>query len=147
MLFRSVLCSASEYQVALFSTISWCLWQRRNRLRENQPTWPLKEVGERAIVLVWEFFDVCKSDAGLSVLAARVRWSHPPEGIYMVNFDAAMFEDSSCAAIGVAIRDSDGEIIAASSQRIPLPFSVEMAEAMATRRAALFAQEMCLSKE
>ena len=50
--------------MALFSTISCCLWQRRNRLRENQPTWPLKEVGERAIVLVREFFDACKSDAG-----------------------------------------------------------------------------------
>ena len=44
--------------MALFSTISWCLWQRRNRLRQ------LKEVGERAIVLVREFFDACKSDAG-----------------------------------------------------------------------------------
>ena len=116
-------------------------------MRKNQPTWPLKEVGERAIVLVRDFFDACKSDAGPSVPAAHVRWSRPPEGIYKVNFDTAVFENSSCAGIGVAIRDSDGEIIAALSQRIPLPFSVEMAEAMATRRAALFAQEMCLSKE
>ena len=60
--------------MALFSTISWCLWQTWNRLRKNQPTWPLKEVGERAIVLVWEFFDVCKSDARPSVLAAHVCW-------------------------------------------------------------------------
>ena len=34
----------------------------------------------------------------------------------------------------------------ALSQRIPLPFSVEMVEAMATRRATLFAQELSLSK-
>uniref|UniRef100_A0A7N2KNZ5 RNase H type-1 domain-containing protein n=1 Tax=Quercus lobata TaxID=97700 RepID=A0A7N2KNZ5_QUELO len=121
----------------------WSFFERRNRLRENQPTWPLKEVGERAIVLVREFFDACKSDAGPSVLAAHVRWSRPPEGIYKVNFDAAMFENSSCAGIGMAIRDSDSEIIATLSQRIPLPFSVEMEEAMA----ALFAQGSCLSKE
>ena len=71
-----------------------------------------------------------------------MRWSRPPEGIYKVNFDAAMFENSSCAGIG-AIRDSDSEIIATLSQRIPLPFSMEMVEAMA----ALFAQGSCLSKE
>ncbi|KAK7854437.1 hypothetical protein CFP56_032231 [Quercus suber] len=41
------------------------------------------------------------------------------------------FENAGYAGIGVAIRDSDGEIIAALSQQIPLPFSVEMAEAMA----------------
>ena len=68
-----------------------------------------------------------------------MRWSRPLEGIYKVNFDATMFENSSCTGIGVAIRDSVGEIIATLSQRIPHPFSVEMEEAMAT----LFAQEMC----
>ena len=26
------------FQIALFSTISLCLWQRRNHLRKNQPT-------------------------------------------------------------------------------------------------------------
>lgn len=50
-----------------------------------------------------------------------------------MNFDAALFENIGCAGIGVAIQNSEGEIIAALSQRIPLPFSVEMAEAMAAR--------------
>ena len=63
-----------------------------------------------------------------------------------MNFDAALFENVGRAGIGVAIRDSEGEIIGALSQRIPLPFSVEMVEAMATRRATLFAQELSLSK-
>ena len=65
-------------------------------------------------------------------------------GVFKVNFDAALFENTGNARIGVAIRDSDGEIIAALSQRIPLPFSVEMAEAMATHRAILFAQELSI---
>ena len=63
-----------------------------------------------------------------------------------MNFDAALFENIGCKCIGVAIRDSEGEIIAALSQKIPLPFSVEMAEAMTARQALLFAQELSLSK-
>ena len=63
-----------------------------------------------------------------------------------MNFDAALFENIGCAGIGVAIRDSKGEITAALSQRIHLPFSVEMAEAMEARRVLLFAQELSVSK-
>ena len=125
--------NASEFQVALFLTISWCLWQRRNRLRENQTTWPLLEVGERAGMLVREYLELCNLGAVPRGLAAQVRWCRPPEGVYKVNFDASLFENVGYAGIGVAIRDSEGEIIAALSQQIPLPFSVEMAEAMAAR--------------
>ncbi|KAK7845966.1 hypothetical protein CFP56_008599 [Quercus suber] len=119
---------------------------RRNRLRENQPAWPLNEVGERAIGLVREFFEVGKSEVVTRGTAAPVRWSRPPDGFYKVNFDAALFGNLGCAGIRVAVRDSVGAIIAALSQRIPLPLSVEMAEAMAVRRAVLFVQELCLSK-
>ena len=67
-------------------------------------------------------------------------------GVFKVNFKVALFENIGSADIGVAIRDSNGEIIAALSQRILLHFSVEMAEAMAARRALLFAQELSLYK-
>ena len=56
------------------------------------------------------------------------------------------FENLGCAGIEVAIRHSTGEIIAALSQRIPLPHSVEMVEAMAACRTIVFTQEMSLSK-
>lgn len=115
-------------------------------MRENQPTWSLKEVDERASMLVREFLDTCNTNAGPSGPIALVRWSRPPEGNYKVNFDAAMFEHIGCASIRVAIRDSEGKIIAALSQRIPLPFLVEMAKAMAACAVALIEQEMCLSK-
>ncbi|KAK7823802.1 hypothetical protein CFP56_035048 [Quercus suber] len=35
------------FTVAFFSTIAWSLWERRNRIRENQPSWPLHEIGNR----------------------------------------------------------------------------------------------------
>ncbi|KAK4600121.1 hypothetical protein RGQ29_009977 [Quercus rubra] len=50
----------STYQVALSSTIGWCLWQCRNRLKENPLTWQLHELGNRAKELVLEYLDVKK---------------------------------------------------------------------------------------
>ena len=63
-----------------------------------------------------------------------------------MNFNATLFEGSGCAGIRVVIRNSDGAIIAALSQRIPLPHSVELAEALAAHRTVVFAQEMSIFK-
>ena len=60
-----------------------------------------------------------------------------------MNFDAALFENAGCAGIGATIRDSEGEITAAQSQMIPLPFSVEMAEAIAAHE-QLFLRKKCV---
>uniref|UniRef100_A0A7N2N060 Reverse transcriptase zinc-binding domain-containing protein n=1 Tax=Quercus lobata TaxID=97700 RepID=A0A7N2N060_QUELO len=51
-------------------------------VRENQPTWQLKEIGDSARALVQEFFEACQSDSGPIVPTVPVRWSRPPEGIY-----------------------------------------------------------------
>ena len=102
-------------------------------MRENQPTWPLYEVGERVVMLVWEFLDLCKPNALSRGSGVQVCWSRLPKDVFKVNFDAALFENIGSAGIGVAIRDSEGEIIVALSQRIPLSFSMEMAQAMAAR--------------
>ena len=45
----------SSFRVALFATISWCLWQRRNRVRVHQPSWQLDEIEGRAKVMDNEF--------------------------------------------------------------------------------------------
>ena len=73
---------------------------------------------------------------------ARVRWSPPTENLYKANFDATMFEYLGFAGLGVVIRDCRGNVLAALSQKIALPQSVEMAEALATKRAVQLAIEM-----
>lgn len=59
-LVEAIMEQGSAFTVALFSTIAWSLWERRNRIRENQPSWPLHEIGNKAKELVLEFFDVHK---------------------------------------------------------------------------------------
>ena len=75
----------------------------------------MKEIGDQARALVQEYFDACQSASGLSVPVAPVHWTRPPDGLYKLNFDAALFEGSGYAGIGVAIRDSRGAIIGALS--------------------------------
>ena len=73
-------------------------------------------------------------------------WFPPREGVYKANFDATLFEHCNCAGLGVVVRDCNGEVIAALSQRIALPHSVEQAEAQAASRAVTLAKELCLSQ-
>ena len=47
-LLEEVLRKGSKYHVASFSTMAWCLWQRRNPLRMNESVWPLHELSDRA---------------------------------------------------------------------------------------------------
>ena len=59
--------------------------------------------------------------------------------VYKVNFDGATFRDIASAGLGVVVHDSDGLVIVALSEQIHLPLTVAALEALACRRAILFA--------
>ncbi|XP_023920849.1 uncharacterized protein LOC112032314 [Quercus suber] len=65
--------------------------------------------------------------------------------MYKTNYDGALFAESEEARIGVIVRDGKGDVIAALAEKIPYPSSVEVLEALATRRAAKFVVELGLS--
>ena len=141
-LFEAVLELCSTFNVAVFATTAWSLWQRRNRLREHQPTWPLHEVHKRVKEMVMEYLDIQTQVLSLVSRSPWVGWSPPLEGVYKANFDVALFEHCNCAGLGVVVRDCNGKVIAALSQRIALPHSVEQAES----QAVTLAKELCLSR-
>ena len=63
-----------------------------------------------------------------------------------VNFDGVTFKDIGRAGLGVVVRDSQGQALALLSERVPLPFSSDLVEALATVRAISLALEIgCLS--
>ena len=61
-----------------------------------------------------------------------------------MNYDGATFQDIRMAGTGVVIRDFEGEVIAALSERITMPTSKVEVEALACRRAISFAAELGL---
>ena len=143
-LLYSVFELGASFSVALFSTIAWCLWQRRNKLRERQPTWPRQEIGRRAKELVVEFFEIHQQPPNPVHRAPRVKWSPPAEGGYKANFDATFFDNSELAMLGVVVWDSSGNIMGALSQKISRPQSMEHAEALVARRAVILVKELML---
>ena len=98
----------------------------------------------RAKNLVLEYFEIHKHPPKTQRRAAPTRQLPPPDGFYKANFDAAYFGNSGIASIGVVVRDSEGEIIAALSQKIREPHSMDATEALACRRAVVFARELSL---
>ncbi|KAK9986535.1 hypothetical protein SO802_031486 [Lithocarpus litseifolius] len=129
-----VLSATSTHKVAFFSMIAWVcvsVWQRRNRFREQQPSWGEGEMMKRASELRQEYHNMQQKFPRNIVSKEEIQWKPPPENIFKINFDGAIFEDLSLAGLGVVIRDSSGLVIAAHGQKIRLPNSVDMVEAMA----------------
>ena len=60
---------------------------------------------------------------------------------YNVNYDGACFAKTDEAGIGVVVRNELGQVMACLAEKIPMPLSVEVLEAMAARRAIVFTAE------
>ena len=57
-----------------------------------------------------------------------------------------MFEDSDEVGIGVVVRNANREVIAALSEKIPYPVSVDLVEVLAARRVVRFIVELGISQ-
>ena len=80
----------------------------------------------------------------MAVQRVDLRWKPPNSSVYKITFDGALFLEQRCAGLGVVVRDLVGLIIAALSQRLRLPGSVDVMEALAACRAIRFAWELNL---
>ena len=72
---------------------------------------------------------------------ATRKWSPPPSATLKTNFDGAMFGQLDEVGIGIVIRNSEGKVMAAFTEKIQKPSSVEILELLAVRHAFLFSAE------
>ena len=82
------------------------------------------------------------NDAGSS-LSSNPLVATPPS-VYKINCNGATFQDSTSAGLGVVVLDSNGQVIAALSERFSLPPTVEVLEALACRKAVSFAIDLLI---
>ena len=61
-------------------------------------------------------------------------------------YDGAMFGESDKAGLGVVIRTCDGQVVAALSEQIMKPPTVEILELLAARRAVSFSADLIHSQ-
>ena len=66
----------------------------------------------------------------------------PPENVFKVNVDEAVFIGQKATSVGVIIRDDKGRLEAAISKKINAPLGVVEAEAMAYETGMMFAKDI-----
>uniref|UniRef100_A0A2N9FDK7 Reverse transcriptase domain-containing protein n=1 Tax=Fagus sylvatica TaxID=28930 RepID=A0A2N9FDK7_FAGSY len=110
--------------------------------RLNLPSEDYIQTWNRAQALLHEYLAVTTEEKIAKPNLSQVRWKPPQTNYYKVNFDGAIFKDSNAGGIGVVIRDNAGMVIATLSQKVRGPQTVEMIEALAARRAIIFAKEV-----
>uniref|UniRef100_A0A7N2LQY5 RNase H type-1 domain-containing protein n=1 Tax=Quercus lobata TaxID=97700 RepID=A0A7N2LQY5_QUELO len=113
---------------ALFACTASLIWQRRNNLRLGEDTFPLMKINSIAANSLQEFHQLHPTHSAIPQTARSVKWRLPPEGFLEVNFDGVVFAANNIASLGIIICNDSELVMAALSQQIPLPISVEMVE-------------------
>ena len=123
--------------------MAWSLWQRRNKLRIDLPYHPLNQVGPHSTKFLQDYLDSQDTQTpSNSTTLPTQSWTPPNTNSFKANFDGAVFNNSNSTGVGVIIRDSNGEVIAAMFERILLPTTMMEVEMLACRRAVTFAIEV-----
>ncbi|XP_030940020.1 uncharacterized protein LOC115964934 [Quercus lobata] len=136
------LCLENGHPADLFTMLSSQIWHRRNKLRLGEAVANLHLLGSLARNALLEFQHAHPVTSSPPPSCPHTKWEPPPTDWIKINFDGAVFQDRNEAGLGVIIRNDHGLIMAALTQTIPLPTSVEMVEVLAARRALIFAWEL-----
>ena len=98
-----VIFEMSPNTATLFSMVAWCIWTRRNKLRERKPIWDVGETVKREKELLQEFKDLQDFPSWYAIPRVEVRWKPPGTGLFKINFDGAVFEDRALVGLGIVI--------------------------------------------
>jgi len=117
------------------------IWYRRNKNRLKEPCIPPGKIFEAAQTLLLEF-QAKPSWQPPSAPPTGVKWKAPSPDFYKVNYDGTIFGELSEVGIGVVVRNENGEVMASLAEQITILASVQVLEALATRRATIFSMEL-----
>ena len=127
----------------LFVVVAWYICHLRNKNRANEPCILVGKIYEAAQNTFSEF----QSKATLKhpkAIPNRVKWIPPMSDFYKANYDGALLKELGETGLGVVIRNEKGEVMGSLAEKITKPNSVEVLEALAARRAVLFAAKLGL---
>ena len=132
----------NDNRAKLFICKAWGLWHQWNTLRIGLPSLLLDMIGPQAAKLLQDFLNAQEDQSICNPMTPPNSWCPLSSLSFKANIDGAVFNNSHSASVGVVIRNRSGEVVAAMSERIPLPNLVLEVEAMACRRAVKFAFEV-----
>ena len=82
----------------------------------------------------------------IAMQLARDTWQPPPQLVFKLNFDAAVFSCLNRFGFGAVIRNDKGEVMAAMAAKGPEVFCSEEVELLACRKAIEFAVDAGFSE-
>ena len=133
---------AEGKNLELLTMVLWTIWYRRNQLRVGSKDFPISQVGPQASHALSDIkqFNVSLPSwqDGISNSWAWSQWLPPPRDYFKINFNGATFPELGNAGLGLVIRDWRGNVVASLSEKAPLPFSLDIVEAMAIASAISF---------
>ncbi|KAL0008924.1 hypothetical protein SO802_010426 [Lithocarpus litseifolius] len=136
------MCLKKSLPSDLFAMLAYLIWHRRNKLRLGEVVVDLKLLNSMARDALHEFQHAYTPPLQPLPTKSNTKWLPPPKEWVKENFDGAVFQGRDEAGLGTIIRNDYGLIMAALTQIIPLPASVEIVEVLAARRALIFAKEL-----
>ncbi|KAL4303034.1 hypothetical protein GQ457_10G009820 [Hibiscus cannabinus] len=114
--------SLSMSSLALFFSILWGLWRRRNTWVHERSLYPLHLVVEDAVSLCHDYtsaFAPPRSPLPLPLIPPP-RWRPTPVGSVKVNIDGAFLPSARLGAVGVIARDSSGAVLRGFAKPVPV---------------------------
>nr|POF26715.1 putative ribonuclease h protein [Quercus suber] len=122
------------------------IWTRHNKLRVGDAIAPLGMINQLASASLHEFHQSSLNPPKAPSLPKVSKWLPSPSSWVKINFNGATFNNTSSAGLGAIIQNDMGLVLAAFTQPIPLPTSIEMVEVLAARGALYFAKDLGFNK-
>ena len=136
------LCLENDHPADLVAMLTSQIWHRRNKLRMGEAVADLRLLDSLARNALLEYQQAHPVASSPLSTRPQTKWEPPPMNWLKINFDGAVFQDRNEAGLGVIIRNDHGLVMAALTQIILLPTSVEMVKVLAARRALIYAWEL-----
>jgi ribonuclease HI len=140
----SFLSQAMDVEATVLAVGCWHIWEARNNARNNKSDADPRRTSAKVLAYVEMIIENCykrKPFDHRREPKVVLKWSPPPSGEFLINVDAALFEDLGRMSMGMVVRDHEGKCLAAASVPLQGFSSPELAEAMALRQAMEIANE------
>ncbi|KAK9990350.1 hypothetical protein SO802_025335 [Lithocarpus litseifolius] len=126
-----------------FVSVCWGIWKERNVVRTGGRGKPGRVTLKTSLGLMDEF-QMANEGPWKPAIASPdpIRWVPPPPGQYKVNSDGAVFANQRKVGLGMVIRDSNGNVIAALSSPMVGPLGALEKEAKALEAGMRFALDI-----
>ncbi|XVE95311.1 hypothetical protein REPUB_Repub02eG0085500 [Reevesia pubescens] len=121
------------------------LWESRNDMLDKGICKKSSEVVNKVQFLLEDFRNAKQEkDIPRNRGHSNSHWVAPNAGFVKVNLDVAIFKEMGAIGVGVAIRDSGGNVLALLSKKMKMCADAYVAECLALYEALMFALEVGL---